>query len=101
MLHSSCVIPATIWDNLIIGPEVYLFTAIAIGFSTLWMICQTRLPNAKRKYLYRTLSFAVPFFFCNYPVVAYVLGSESTYYSRTCFKVHILSLLIGATFNIS
>lgn len=101
LVHSSCVVAASIWDQLVMGPDVYLALCISIGFTTLWMTCQTRLPNAKRKYLYRTLSFAVPFFTCNYPVITLVMGEESTYYMQICFQVHVFSLLIGAIFNIT
>jgi len=100
MLHSS-VVTTPVWEMLIVGPVWYLFICIVIGFWTLRVTCQTRLPNAKKVYLYRTLSFAIPFFTANYPIIYYVYQTESTSHARFWFNVHIYSLLIGAIFNVT
>ena len=64
----------------------------------LLLICETRMPNAKNKYTYRTLSFVGPFLLANYPFFKMYSQSPLIYFY---FNIHVLSLLIGAIFNVS
>ena len=63
-------------------------------------ICRTRLPNASNKYFWRTMSLVAPFFLTNYPFFAmYFLQNnpQQQYY----FKLHVVSMVIGAIFNVT
>ena len=87
----------SLWDYLL-----KLIYSLNIGLCglILLIICQTRMPNAKNKYLARTMSFVLPFFLANYPFFKmYFNGNFPVleYY----FKIHVISLLVGAIFNVS
>ena len=80
-------------------PSITIFSLnLAVSSLILLLICETRMPNAKHKYIYRTLSFVVPFVLANYPFFKmYAKSALVQHY----FNIHALSLLIGAIFNVT
>jgi len=81
-----------------LSANTYLSVNLTVGCFILLLICETRMPNAKHKYVFRTLSFVGPFFLANYPFFKmYPTSPMISWY----FNIHVLSLLIGAIFNVS
>jgi len=98
LINSTTLIPNQIWDSMFVGANSYLSLNLAVSSLILLLICETRMPNAKHKYIYRTLSFVVPFVLANYPFFKmYAKSALVQHY----FNIHALSLLIGAIFNVT
>ena len=56
-------------------------------------ICQTRLPNAANKYLWRTLSMVAPFFLANYPFITMYIH-ETDHIQKQSYNLELRTITL-------